>query len=329
MLNVLPDSYKIFYIYNLNSTRMEYLTLPVILLIIVVAFIFSGIYTVQQGTIVVITMFGKYRRVASPGLNIKIPFLEKIFRRISIQNRSVELQFQAITKDQANVNFKAMLLYAVFNQGEDAIKNVAFKFIDDRSLMQALIRTIEGSIRAFVATKNQSEILALRGEIIAHVKDQIDTQLETWGYHLLDLQINDISFDEEIMKSMAKVVSSNNLKAAAENEGQALLITKTKAAEAEGNAIKISAEAEKQAAQLRGQGVALFREEVARGMASAAKEMEDAKLDASFILFSMWTESIKHFAENGKGNTIFLDGSIDKMHRSMEELMSVTMSNNK
>ncbi|MBL7765114.1 MAG: SPFH domain-containing protein [Chitinophagaceae bacterium] len=308
---------------------MEYLTLPVILLIIVVAFIFSGIYTVQQGTIVVITMFGKYRRVASPGLNIKIPFLEKIFRRISIQNRSVELQFQAITKDQANVNFKAMLLYAVFNQGEDAIKNVAFKFIDDRSLMQALIRTIEGSIRAFVATKNQSEILALRGEIIAHVKDQIDTQLETWGYHLLDLQINDISFDEEIMKSMAKVVSSNNLKAAAENEGQALLITKTKAAEAEGNAIKISAEAEKQAAQLRGQGVALFREEVARGMASAAKEMEDAKLDASFILFSMWTESIKHFAENGKGNTIFLDGSIDKMHRSMEELMSVTMSNNK
>ena len=56
------------------------------------------------------------------------------------------------------------------------------------------------------------------------------------------------------MRSMAKVVASNNLKAAAENEGQALLITKTKAAEAEGNAIKISAEAEKTASQLRGQG---------------------------------------------------------------------------
>ncbi|HQW46829.1 MAG TPA: SPFH domain-containing protein [Chitinophagaceae bacterium] len=295
-------------------------------MIVILAIIFSGIYTVQQGTIAVITMFGKYRRVARPGLNIKIPFLEKIFRRISIQNRSVELQFQAITLDQANVNFKAMLLYAVFNQDEESIKNVAFKFVDDRSLMQALIRTIEGSIRAFVATKRQSEILGLRGEIILHVKDQIDTQLESWGYHLIDLQINDISFDEEIMKSMARVVSSNNLKAAAENEGQALLITKTKSAEAEGNAIKISAEAEKQAAQLRGQGVALFREEVARGMASAAKEMEDAKLDASFILFSMWTESIKHFAEEGKGNTIFLDGSVDNMQRTMHELMSVTGS---
>lgn len=301
----------------------------IIVVVLTLIVLFAGMFTVQQGTIAVITMFGKYRRVQFPGLNFKIPFLESIFRRISIQNKSVELQFQAITLDQANVNFKAMLLYAVLNQDEESIKNVAFKFIDDRSLMQALIRTIEGSIRAFVATKKQSEILGLRTEIILHVKDQIDVQLESWGYHLIDLQINDISFDEEIMKSMARVVSSNNLKAAAENEGQALLITKTKAAEAEGNFIKISAEAEKQAAQLRGQGVALFREEVARGMASAAKEMEDAKLDASFILFSMWTESIKHFAENGKGNTIFLDGSIDKMQRSMQELMSITQATDK
>jgi regulator of protease activity HflC (stomatin/prohibitin superfamily) len=298
----------------------------IILVLLALAILFTGIFTVQQGTIAVITMFGKYRRLAMPGLNFKVPFLEMIFKKISIQNRSVELQFQAITLDQANVNFKAMLLYAVVSSDEDAIKNVAFKFIDDKSLMQALVRTIEGSIRAFVATKRQSEILGLRNEINLHVKDQIDVQLEAWGYHLIDLQINDIFFDEEIMKSMARVVSSNNLKAAAENEGQALLITKTKAAEAEGNSIKISAEAEKQAAQLRGQGVALFREEVARGMASAAKEMEDAKLDASFILFSMWTESIKHFAENGKGNTIFLDGSVDKMQRTMEELMSVTNS---
>jgi regulator of protease activity HflC (stomatin/prohibitin superfamily) len=255
--------------------------------------------------------------------------LEVIYKRISIQNKSVELQFQAITLDQANVNFKAMLLYAVYNQDEESIKNVAFKFVDERSLMQALIRTIEGSIRAFVATKRQSEILGLRGEIILHVKEQIDVQLESWGYHLIDLQINDISFDEEIMKSMARVVSSNNLKAAAENEGQALLITKTKAAEAEGNSIQIQAQAEKLAAQLRGQGVALFRSEVAKGMANAAKEMEDAKLDASFILFSMWTESIKHFAENGKGNTIFLDGSVDKMQRTMQELMSINSADKK
>ncbi len=291
--------------------------------IIVLAFVFSGLVTVNQGYINVITMFGKYQRVLQPGLNFKIPFLEQIYKRISIQNRSVELEFQAVTADQANVYFKSMLLYAVQNADEETIKRVAFKFISDRDLMQALTRTIEGSIRSFVATKKQAEILGLRKEIVEFVKDQIDKSLEEWGYHLLDLQINDITFDQAIIDSMSKVVASNNLKAAAENEGQALLITKTKAAQAEGNAIKISAEAEREAARLRGQGVALFREEVAKGMSEAAAQMKQANLDTNVILFSMWTEAIKNFAEVGKGNIIFLDGSSDGMQKTMQQIQAL------
>ncbi|MFM7722764.1 MAG: SPFH domain-containing protein, partial [Bacteroidota bacterium] len=230
-----------------------------IVLAIIALIIFSGLKTVQQGNVAVITVFGKYRRVIRPGLNLLIPFVETIFKRISTQNRSVELEFQAVTVDQANVYFKSMLLFSVQNEEEECVKKVAFKFIDEKSLMQALIRTIEGNIRAFVATKKQSEVLSLRNEIVDHVKEQIDNVIEEWGYHLHDLQINDITFDEAVMRSMSQVVASSNLKAAAENEGQALLITKTKAAEADGNAIKIAAQAEREAAQLRGQGVALFR----------------------------------------------------------------------
>jgi regulator of protease activity HflC (stomatin/prohibitin superfamily) len=293
--------------------------------VLVLAFIFfSGLVTVNQGYIAVITMFGKYQRILRPGLRFKLPVLEAVYKRISIQNRSVELEFQAVTLDQANVYFKAMLLYAVQNEDEQTVKKVAFKFISDKDLMQAMIRTIEGSIRAFVATKKQAEILLLRKDIVEYVKDQIDHTLEEWGYHLQDLQINDITFDQAVMESMSKVVASNNLKAAAENEGQALLITKTKAAEAEGNAIKISAEAEKEAARLRGQGVALFREEVARGMSQAAEQMKQANLDTNVILFSMWTEAIKNFAEAGKGNVIFLDGSPEGMEKQMKQIIAMT-----
>jgi len=285
--------------------------------------VFTGLVTVNQGTIAVITMFGKYRRILRPGLSFKLPIIENVFKTVSIQNRSVELEFQAVTLDQANVYFKSMLLYSVINHDEETIKNVAFKFISDKDLMQALIRTVEGSIRGFVATKRQAEILLLRREIVEFVKEQIDQSLESWGYHLQDLQINDITFDQVIMESMSRVVASNNLKAAAENEGQALLITKTKAAEAEGNAIKISASAEKEAARLRGQGVALFREEVAKGMSQAAEQMKQANLDTNVILFSMWTEAIKNFAEVGKGNIIFLDGSPEGMENNMRQIMAM------
>jgi regulator of protease activity HflC (stomatin/prohibitin superfamily) len=300
-----------------------------IFLFIVIVVALSSFVTVKQGTITVVTIFGKYRRQLSPGLNFKIPLIEVIHSRISIQNRSVELSFQAVTQDQANVYFKAMLLYSVLDQNEETIKNVAFKFVDATNLMQALIRTIEGSIRAYVATQKQANVLAQRNEIVMHVKEQIDIVLESWGYHLQDLQLNDITFDEEIMRSMSRVVASNNLKAAAENEGQALLITKTKGAEADGNAIKIAAAAEREAAQLRGQGIALFRAEVAHGMTKAAQEMEQANLDISVILFTMWTESIKHFAENSDGNVIFLDGSTDGMNKTMKEMMSMQISKQK
>ena len=297
----------------------------IVIIIVALAIIFSCLVSVQQGYIYVITQFGKYKRVLRPGLNLKLPFIEVVYRKISIQNRSVELEFQAVTSDQANVYFKSMLLYAVQNAEAETIQKVAFKFIADRDLMQALTRTIEGSIRSFVATKRQAEILGLRREIVEFVKDQIDHSLEEWGYHLMDLQINDITFDKAIIESMSRVVASNNLKAAAENEGQALLITKTKAAEAEGNAIKISAEAEKEAARLRGQGVALFRQEVAHGMSEAAEEMKRANLDTNVILFSMWTEAIKNFAEVGKGNVIFLDGSAQGMETTMKQIQALML----
>ena len=294
-----------------------------------VVVILSGLFTVNQGTVAVVTLFGKYRRTATPGLRLKIPFFEKIYKKISSQNQSIEMEFQAVTIDQANVYFKSMLLYSVMDEQEETIKKVAFKFISNKDLMQALIRTIEGSIRSYVASQKQAEILGLRHELVESVKGQIDHTLETWGYHLIDLQINDITFDKAIMESMSKVVASNNLKAAAENEGQALLITKTKAAEAEGNAIKIAAMAEKEAAMLRGQGVALFRQEVAKGMTEAAEQMQQANLDTNVILFSMWTEAIKNFAEYGKGNTIFIDGSPQGMENTMRQIQAMMMDKNK
>ena len=118
--------------------------LQIVLGVIAVLLLVKTFVTVNQGSMAVITIFGKYRRVMSPGLHTRIPFIETVYSKVSIQNRSVELEFQATTQDQANVYFKAMLLFSVIDQKEETIKNVAFKFIDERNLMQALICTVEG-----------------------------------------------------------------------------------------------------------------------------------------------------------------------------------------
>ena len=295
----------------------------IVIAVIVALAILTGLRTVNQGTVAVTTIFGKYRRTLRPGLNVVVPFIEKIFRRISVQHRAVELQFQAITFDQANVYFTAMMVYGAIGEAEETIKNIAFKFVSEKDFLTALVRSVEGSTRGFVASKKQAEILALRGEIVAEVKENLDHVIETWGFHLIDLQLNDITFDAAITTSMAQVVASNNLKAAATNEGDALLIRRTKEAEAMGTAVRIEAEAERTAAQLRGQGVALFREEVARGLTQAARQMDANSVDSSLILFSMWTETIRQMAENGKGNVMFLDGSPEGMQKQMRDLMAL------
>jgi len=87
----------------------------VIIVVVITLFILTSLQTVQQGTVVVIPVFGKYKRIMQPGLNIKIPIIEQVYKRISIQNRSVALEFQAVTIDQANVNFKSMLLFSVMD----------------------------------------------------------------------------------------------------------------------------------------------------------------------------------------------------------------------
>ena len=69
--------------------------------------------------------------------------------------------------------------------------------------------------------------------------------------------------------------------------------------------------------------MASFREEVAEGMSLAAKELEGSSLDANMILFTMWTETMKHVAENGKGNILFFDGSVDGMQRAINQINAI------
>src|SRR5580700_6134610 len=264
--------------------------------------------TVPQATVAVVTVFGKYQRIMREGLNFKLPW-EMVQYRLSLQNRALQLEFQAITQDQANVKFATMVLYAVAAADEESVKKAVFSFATNQEFQLALQRTIDGSIRQFVATTKQSDILGMRAEIVDHTKKNLDEVVNVWGYVVRDIQITDMTFDQVIMDSMARVVSSKNLLAAAANEGAALLVKRTKDAEAEAAYKTIGAEAEKKAAALRGEGLALFRKNVADGMKEAAESLKVAGVDSNFLLFLEYTDALKYVAEHAQGKVIFMDNS--------------------
>jgi regulator of protease activity HflC (stomatin/prohibitin superfamily) len=296
--------------------------LTLIALVIVGFFMFSWFRSVPQATVAVITLFGKYRRIMREGLNVKLPF-ESVFQRLSLQNRALQLEFQAITQDQANVKFATMVLYAVAGDDDESIKKAIFSFATPQEFQLALQRTIDGSIRQFVATTKQSDILAMRSEIVDHTKKNLDQVVSSWGYVVRDIQITDMTFDKEIMDSMARVVSSKNLLAAASNEGAALLVKRTKDAEAEAAYKTIGAEAEKKASSLRGEGLALFRRNVADGMKDAAESLRVAGVDSNFLLFLEYTDALKYMAEHSQGKVIFMDSGAGASMRAVQGILGM------
>ncbi len=294
-----------------------------VLVLLIIILLFRSFTTVDQAHVGVVTMFGKYRRVLNPGLNVIIPFVEKVQSKIPVQNQTSQLRFSAITGDQAAVHFTATIIFAVNDHSAETIQKVAFKFINLVSFTTAMTSAVEASVREFVATKKQAEVLGLRTEIAHHAKDSLNEQLATWGYGLVDLAINDIAFDAEVMSSMSRVVAATNAQRAAEFEGQALLITRTKAAEAEGAFIRIAAENEATAARLRGEGLAAFRRALAQGISESAEVLEHKGISPDILTFTLWTETLHDVVKDGKGNTIFIDGNIGTMETTLRRLQGM------
>src|SRR5579863_5379997 len=297
--------------------------LTLLVLVAVVLLFGSSLFrTVPQATVAVVTVFGKYHRIMREGLNFKMPW-EKVVYRLSLQNRALQLEFQAITQDQANVKFATMVLYAVAAAEEEAIKKAVFSFATPQEFQLALQRTIDGSIRQFVATTKQSDILGMRAEIVDHTKKNLDEVVLAWGYVVRDIQITDMTFDKEIIDSMARVVSSKNLLAAASNEGAALLVKRTKDAEAEAAYKTIGAEAEKTASALRGEGLALFRKNIADGMKEAAERLKSAGVNAEFLLFLEYTDALKYVAEHAQGKVLFMDSGAGAATKVVQGVLSM------
>jgi len=275
--------------------------------------------TIPQGKVGVTTVFGRYQRILSPGFNWIRPW--EATRLITLQNRALDLEFRAITIDQANVYFNCMLLFSVVGNQEENIKRAAYAFASEAEFSLSLRRLLEDETRSYVATKRQAEMIGISQEVVLRIKSNVDARIEEWGYRVTDLRYNNIHFDEIVTKSMARVVAAINERDAAENEGMALLIRKTKEAEADGSFIKIKAEAERLAWKLRGQGLSDFRCEVAKGIHFAVHELQTAGVDPNYMLFFMYTEALKHIAENSNaGHTIFVDSNPATPKKIMEEM---------
>ena len=293
--------------------------LPVASIMFMWVLVRSIYQNILEGHVGIVSRFGRFKRTITPGFNFISP-LDKV-QVLSVQNRAIELEFQAITFDQASVYFNCTILFSVIGTNDDMVKRAVYSFASQQEFRLSVQRLLEDETRAYVATKRQAEMIGISQDVVIKIKQNVDAKIEQWGYQVEDLRYNNLHFDEVVTASMARVVAAVNERDAAENEGEALLIRKVKEAEAEGEFVRIQAEAERTAWKLRGQGLSEFRQEVSKGVHIAVKELTTAGLDPNYLLFFMYTESLKYIAENSNaGSTLFIDNSPSAPNTIMQQM---------
>jgi regulator of protease activity HflC (stomatin/prohibitin superfamily) len=266
--------------------------------LILLTLILGSFFTVNTAQVAIVTRFGKFLRVAEPGLSWKMPYLDTVAGLVSLRVNQITLTMETKTKDNVFVTIPISVQNRV---RPEKVYDAYYKLSDPVAQIKSYVEQV---ILGHVPGMTLDEVFASQSSIAAAVKQELDADMSTFGYEIVNVLVTDIIPDQKVKSAMNDINAAQREQVAANARGEAEKILVVKKAEAE---------AESKA--LQGQGIANQRRAIIEGLQTSVEQFQKAVEGATskevmqLVLVTQYFDTLKSIGESDKTNTLFLSHS--------------------
>jgi len=286
--------------------------------LIFLTLVLGSFFTVNTAQVAVITRFGKFLRVADPGLNWKMPYFDTVSGLVSLRVNQIALTMETKTKDNVFVTIPISVQNRV---RPEKVYDAFYKLSDPVAQIKSYVEQV---ILGHVPSMTLDEVFASQSSIAAAVKQELDADMAAFGYEIVNVLVTDIIPDSKVKSAMNDINAAQREQVAATARGEAdkILVVKKAEAEAESKA-------------LQGQGIANQRKAIVEGLQASIEQFQKAVGDATsrevmqLVLVTQYFDTLKAIGESDKTNTLFLahsPGSVKEVSDQILESMLVAQN---
>lgn len=274
---------------------------------------FLSLVVVRQQSLRIVERFGKFKKIMKPGLNFRVPFIDKVFDPMDLKTQQLIVSVETKTKDNVFVVVPvAVQFFVTPEKAYDAF----YKLYNPKSQFEAYIFD---TVRAQIPKMNLDEVFEKKEDIAIAVKQELTKTMDDFGYTIVTALVTDINPAENVKKAMNEINAQKRLKEAAmeKGEGDKILVVK-------------NAEAQSESKRLQGEGIAKERLAIVDGLEQSVKKMKEAGIENSeevmgILLLTQYFDTMKTMGEKGN-STIFLPASPEGIGSLRNEITTAIMS---
>ena len=285
----------------------------VFILLIILGTLFDGYFIVRTREAAILERLGKFQKVAHAGLHFKMPWMDRVRDKISLQVRQLDVMVETKTKDNVFVQIPVAVQYEVV-QGRE---REAYYMLSNHE--QQIVAYVQDNVRSSVANMNLDDSFSSKDTIARNVAASLRDNMAEYGWNFVNTLVTDIRPDSRVRESMNSINAAQREREAAVAQAEAEKIRVVK--EAEG-----AAEAKK----LQGRGVADQRKEIVEGIAQQYEMLRDAGVEESpeaLMLVSQYLDAMVDVSHNGQASVLYMPSNPQGMGDLFSGMRDVLMAN--